>query len=66
VAAAPAGRRPAARTYHVRLRERSVGGWVSVEMLLNDHGSSRPVWADGAGGDMTERLGELEGWLGAR
>jgi serine/threonine protein kinase len=51
------------RSYHVKLRDR-VGDWVVVEMRLRDRGSaSRLVWANGAGGAMTECPSELAGWL---
>jgi serine/threonine protein kinase len=50
------------RSYHVKLRDRS-GDWVVVEMRLRDEGSSRLVWANGAGGAMTECPSELAGWL---
>jgi serine/threonine protein kinase len=51
------------RSYHVRLRDRQGHDWVAVEMLLDRDGASRLVWADGAGGEMTECLEELAGWL---
>ena len=51
------------RTYHVKLRER-LGDWVVVEMQLrDDETSSRLVWANGAGGAMTECPTELAQWL---
>ncbi|NMO93893.1 serine/threonine-protein kinase [Actinomycetospora sp. TBRC 11914] len=51
------------RSYHVRLRDRQGHDWVAVEMLLDRDGASRLVWADGAGGEMTECLEELADWL---
>jgi hypothetical protein len=51
------------RTYHVKLRDR-LGDWVVVEMRLRGEGStSRLVWANGAGGAMTECPTELARWL---
>jgi serine/threonine protein kinase len=51
------------RTYHVKLRDR-LGDWVVVEMRLRGEGSSsRLVWANGAGGAMTECPTELAQWL---
>jgi hypothetical protein len=51
------------RTYHVKVRD-SLGDWVVVEMRLRDEGaSSRLVWANGAGGAMTECPTELAEWL---
>lgn len=49
------------RSYRVKLRDR-LGDWVLVEMRLRN-GDSRLVWASGAGGAMTECLGELADWL---
>ena len=55
--------RAGGRTYHVKLRDR-LGDWVVVEMRLRDEGSSsRLVWANGAGGAMTECPSELAQWL---
>lgn len=51
------------RSYHVRLRDPLGHDWISVEMLLGRDGSSQLIWADGAGGDMTECISELAGWL---
>lgn len=51
------------RSYHVRLRDRLGHDWVAVEMLLDRDGASRLVWADGAGGNMTECISELADWL---
>jgi serine/threonine protein kinase len=51
------------RLYHVKLRDRLDGWVVVVEMRLSGEGSSRLVWADGAGGSMTECLSELERWF---
>jgi serine/threonine protein kinase len=51
------------RSYHVRLRDRLNHDWVAVEMLLDRDGASRLVWADGAGGNMTECTSELADWL---
>lgn len=45
----------------MKLRD-GVGDWVLVEMRLR-HGDSRLIWASGAGGAMTECLGELADWL---
>jgi serine/threonine protein kinase len=51
------------RTYHVKVRD-GLGDWVVVEMRLRDEGaSSRLVWANGAGGAMTECPTELAEWL---
>jgi hypothetical protein len=51
------------RSYHVKLRDPD-GDWVVVEMRLRDEGSSsRLVWANGAGGVMTECPTELAQWL---
>jgi serine/threonine protein kinase len=55
--------RAGGRTYHVKLRD-PLGDWVVVEMRLRDEGSSsRLVWANGAGGSMTECPTELARWL---
>lgn len=55
--------RHSGRTYHVKLRD-GLGDWVVVEMWLRGEGtSSRLVWANGAGGSMTECPTELAHWL---
>ncbi|WP_026204689.1 serine/threonine-protein kinase [Actinomycetospora chiangmaiensis] len=50
------------RRYHVKLRDRLSPNWIAVEMQLH-HESSRLVWANGAGGYMTECVQELARWL---
>jgi serine/threonine protein kinase len=50
-------------SYHVKLRDPRGHDWVLVEMSLSSEGSSRLIWADAAGGHMTECLDELAGWL---
>ncbi len=49
--------------YHVKVRDRFDGWTVLVEMRLDAEGSSRLVWASGAGGSMTECLATLDRWL---
>ena len=56
-------RRHGGRMYHVKLRDRLDGWTVVVEMRLDAEGSSRLVWASGAGGSTTECLGTLDRWL---